>query len=921
MVNSGKNKSSMTVSQPPESKPPNDLISRDSLEYTEELYQRYLENPEQVDASWRWFFQGVRFAGSLQTVSPSDIAKELEIRRMISAYRDHGHLKARLDPLGLWERKGFPEFSFTPEDLNREFIATEHLLRQKMPLREALSFLEEKYCGSLALRVGGSSPKVREWFFREWEHPVSSLSQEEKKEVFSQITQAEVLEQFLNMKFQGKKRFSLEGLDVLMPLMELLLKKGASLGMKDLVIGMAHRGRINLLINFMKQDPKVIFSEFNEDAHLFHTEEDWTGDVKYHIGFSSERRTPHGPVRLHMGYNPSHLEAVNPIILGMTRALQRKNKDTKSRKSVIPLLIHGDAAFCGQGVVSEVLQLSRLKGYTVGGTIHIILNNQLGFTTSPKEGRSTPYASDLAKSIQAPVLFVNADDTEAGLKAMDRAIRFRQEFGSDVFIDLIGYRRYGHNEGDEPAFTQPVLYEKIKKHSTSATLYRKQLIAEEVLTEEEAEKIADKCRSGYETVLTSLPGASIKKRDWMGLREKIPKVSFLKTTGTTKEKLKKVLRAISSEPSDVHLHPKVKRILKKRKERIENNQLDWALCELAAYGTLLQDRFSIRLSGQDSKRGTFSHRHSVYYNKETGEEFSPLKKWLAPEGIECCLYNSPLSEMAVLGFEYGNSCMAPDFLTMWEAQFGDFANGAQTVIDNFISSGEQKWLQATDIVLFLPHGYEGQGPEHSSGMLERFLQLCAQGNLQVCNLTTPANLFHVLRRQKTQRDRKPLILMTPKSLLRHQDMTARTEDLCGGQFNEVIWDSEIGDSRDIVSVVLCSGKVYYDLKAARLKDPSKNSRSAVFRVEQLYPFPEAQLNPILNGFPCLKKIIWLQEEPANRGAWSYMKPRLEKTLGDIGQGPEIQYIGRAEQAAPAGGSLAAHVKEQTELMAACLFAL
>ena len=912
----------MAFSQTPENAAPNDLISRDNLEYAEELYKRYLKNPEQVDVSWRWFFQGVRFAGAFQTVSPDEMAKELEIYRMISAYRDHGHLKAKLDPLGLWKRKGFPEFFPSSEDGNREFFVTEYILGRQMPLQNALSFLEERYCGSLALRVGGSSPRVREWFFKEWEQSVSLLSPEEKRKTFSQLVQAEVLERFLNLKFQGKKRFSLEGLDILMPLMELALQKSASLGAQDLVIGMAHRGRINLLINFMKQNPKVIFSEFNEDSRLFQTDEDWTGDVKYHIGFASERDTSHGPVRLHLGYNPSHLEAVNSIILGMTRALQRKNKDTKNRKSVIPLLIHGDAAFCGQGSVSETLQLSRLKGYTVGGAIHIILNNQLGFTTSPKEGRSTPYASDLAKSIQAPVLFVNGDDVEAGLRAMDRAIRFRQEFGSDVFIDLIGYRRHGHNEGDEPAFTQPALYEKIKKHPTAASLYKKQLIKEKILTEEEAETITNKHQSGYERALTTLSDTSLKKKDWMGLREQIPKVSLLKTTAVTKEKLKKVLDVISSEPPDFSLHSKMKRILKKRQERIKNNDLDWALCELAAYGTLLQDRFSIRLSGQDSKRGTFSHRHSIYYNRETGEEFSPLKKGLASEGVECCLYNSPLSEMAVLGFEYGNSCMAPDFLTIWEAQFGDFVNSAQVIVDNFIASGEQKWLQATDIVLFLPHGYEGQGPEHSSGMPERFLQLCAQDNLQVCNLTTPANLFHVLRRQKTRKNRKPLVLMTPKSLLRHQDVTARVDELCSGQFNEVIWDGEIGDSRDIESVVLCSGKVYYDLKAARIKDTSKNSKSAVFRVEQLYPFPEAQLNPILNGFPCLKKIVWLQEEPANRGAWSYMKPQLEKTLRNIGQNPEIQYIGRPEQAAAAaGGSFTAHLKEQEELMAACQFAL
>ena len=903
--------------------PPNDLPSRDSLEYTEELYKLYLKNPEQLDPSWRWFFQGARFAGTWRTASPADTAGELEVHRVINGYREYGHLKARIDPLNLWKRSGFPEFSFNEEDLNREFSAVEQTLGQKIPLKKALSFLEEKYCGPLALRVGGCPPRVKEWFFREWERSDFALTPTEKKEAFSQLAQGEILERFLEMKFQGKKRFSLEGMDILLPLMELILKKGAELGMKDLVIGMAHRGRINLLINFMKQDPKVIFSEFTEDSRLFQTDEDWTGDVKYHIGFASRRRAPGGSMDLHLGYNPSHLEAVGPIVLGMARALQRKNKDTKHRKSVIPLLIHGDAAFCGQGVVSETLQLSRLKGYTVGGTLHIILNNQLGFTTSPEEGRSTLYASDLAKSIQAPVLFVNADDINAGLKAADTAVRFRQEFGSDVVIDLIGYRRHGHNEGDEPAFTQPALYEKIKAHPTSITIYKERLLKEGVLTAGEAKEEEAKHRNTYEKALTALSGASIKKRDWMGLREETPKFSLLKTTRATEEQLAQALKAVSSEPPEnFKLNPKIKRILKKRRERISTNQLDFALCELAAYGTLLQDRFSLRLSGQDSRRGTFSHRHSVYYDRETGEGFSPLKQWIAlKKGVECCLYNSPLSEMAVLGFEYGNSCMAPDFLTIWEAQFGDFANGGQIIIDNFIASGEQKWLQTTDIVLFLPHGYEGQGPEHSSGMPERFLQLCAQGNLQVCNLTTPANLFHALRRQKNQRNRKPLILMTPKSLLRHKEMTARREELSGGRFHEVIWDDQIGDSRDIVSVVLCSGKVYYDLKEERLKDPSKNSRSAVFRVEQLYPFPETQLNPILNGFPCLKKIIWLQEEPANRGAWSYIKPRLEKNLRDMGQNPEIKYIGRPELAAAAGGSSRTHFREQTELMKACLLAL
>ena len=899
----------------------NDSVSRGNLEYMEELYSLYLKDPDQVDSSWRWFFQGVRFAEG-RLAGSTEQAGELMAFQILNAYRDHGHLKAGLDPLNVWKREGFPEFSFSPQDLKKEFSVIEKALGKKMSLQNALGFLEEKYCGSLALQVGGCSPRVREWFFREWEGPDRPLHREEEKEAFSHIVRAEALERFLHLKFPGKKRFSLEGLETLMPLMERLLKNGVNLGLKDLVIGMAHRGRINVLINFMGQRPEVIFSEFNEeDFRLFSEEEDWTGDLKYHIGFASERRFANRSVCLHLGYNPSHLEAVNPIVLGMTRALQRKNRDTKDRKSVIPLLIHGDAAFCGQGSVSETLQLSKLKGYTAGGAIHIILNNQVGFTTSPGEGRSTLYASDLAKSIQAPVLLVNADDVPASLTAVDRALRFRQKFGCDVVIDLIGYRRHGHNEGDEPSFTQPALYKTIQNHPTASTLYGDQLIKSGTLMKEEADLIVEQRRKIYETALEQLPNSSIEKKDWMGLREKTPKVSLLKTTGTTAEKLEETLKVISREPSGFSLHPKVKKILKKRREMIDRNELDWALCELSAYGTLLQDGFSVRLSGQDSKRGTFSHRHSIYFDKESGRELSPLKTAFAGNGVECCLYNSPLSEMAVLGFEYGNSCLAPDFLTVWEAQFGDFVNGAQIIIDNFIASGEQKWLQTTDIVLFLPHGYEGQGPEHSSGLPERFLQLCARGNMRVCNPTTPANLFHLLRRQKTEKERKPLILMTPKSLLRHPEVKSKKEELCEGGFEEVIWDRDIKDSRDITSIVLCSGKIYYELKTARQRDPSKNSRSAVFRLEQLHPFPAIQLNPALNGFPCLKKIIWLQEEPANRGAWFYIKPRLEEMLSRLGQTPEIQYVGPTEQSAPAYGSFRAHAKTQTEILKSCLVAL
>ena len=625
---------------------------------------------------------------------------------------------------------------------------------------------------------------------------------------------------------------------------------------------------------------------------------------------------------MHLGYNPSHLEAIGPVICGVSRAIQRKNKDTKQRKSAVPVLIHGDAAFCGQGSVSETLQLSKLKGYTTGGTIHIILNNQLGFTTEPEEGRSSLFASDLAQSIKAPVLLVNTDSLYSCLKALDMALRFRYEFGTDVFIDLIGYRKYGHNEGDEPSFTQPAMYKKIKKHPGLLTQYKDQLLKEALLNQEEAEAIIQQSNDQWERELTELKNIqkSFSKKDYTGKEDKISK-SPLKSTQAREDHLEEILQLISSEPQGINLHPKVKKILNSRRQALSENKLDWAVCELAAYGTLIKEGFSVRLTGQDSKRGTFSHRHAIYYDYETQESLSPLKQLAKGNQLEFCLYNSPLSEMAVLAFEYGNSCLAPDFLTLWEAQFGDFANGAQIVIDQFISSGELKWLQTTDIVLLLPHGYEGQGPEHSSAYLERFLQLCAQNNMRVCNFSKAGNLFHALRRQKTLlKERKPLVIMTPKSLLRHPEMAASREDLIQGEFEEVLWDKQITDPRDIETLILCSGKIYYDLKPALEKPENlaQKKKSAVFRLEQLYPFPDQALNPVLNGFPCLSKIIWLQEEPQNRGAWFFVKNQLEQLLKSLGQELEIHYKGRAEMAAASEGSEKAHKMEQERIIKNCI---
>ena len=788
------------------------------------------------------------------------------------------------------------------------------------PLKEVIAFLEDKYCGSLALKVSSCHPSVKKWFFNEFENKKFILSVEDKKQAFKKLAQAEVFEKFIHFHFLGKKRFSLEGLDVLIPMLDYLLKKGTAKEMKDLVIGMSHRGRLNVLVNILKQNPQVIFSEFEGySKDTIFDEDHITWDVKYHLGFSSKRQTSNGECGVYLAYNPSHLEAISPVICGASRALQRAHQDTDRRKLAVPVLIHGDAAFCGQGVVSETLQLSQLKGYTTGGSIHIILNNQLGFTTSPEEGRSSLFAGDLAQSIKAPVLLVNADDLPACLRAIDMSLRFRYEFGQDVFIDLIGYRRYGHNEGDEPQFTQPLMYKKIKKHPSILTQYKNTLIQENILSEKSAEDRVQEINSHLEIELDKIKNnqIAISEKDYLGYIEVEPKKRLQKTK-INLETLETALKLISEEPKEIKLNPKLQKILQKRKKNILDNRLDWAMCELLAYVSLIKDGFSIRLSGQDSKRGTFSHRHAMYYDYETNQAFSPFKSFAKKQGLEFCLYNSPLSEMAVLGFEYGNSCLAPDFLTLWEAQFGDFVNGAQIIVDQFISSGQSKWSQETDIVLLLPHGYEGQGPEHSSAYLERFLQLCSQNNMRVCNFTKPSNLFHALRRQKMG-DRKPLVIMTPKSLLRHPEVYAEKEELIKGEIEKLVWDKNISQPRSIENLILCSGKVYFDLEKAlsEAEFASKRKRTALFRLEQLYPFPEEALNPALNGFPCLSKIVWFQEEPKNRGAWFYIKNQLELLLKKLGQNLELSYEGRSDMAAVSEGSEQAHQIIQKKIIESC----
>ena len=902
---------------------PQDKLTRVNVDYSEELYNAYLQDPSQVEDSWRWFFQGLTQALD-QKISADSLEEELKVFQLLNCYREHGSLKAKLNPLGDNPDKGFPQlkdFNLTESDLNQYFSVSQELFSISQPLKELIAYLEKVYCGTLALKVSACHPLVKKWFFNEFENSNFALSKEKKIQSFKKLAEAEGFEKFIQFHFLGKKRFSLEGLDALIPMLDYLLKKGTALEMKNLVIGMSHRGRLNVLVNILKQNPEVIFSEFegySKDSVF--NEDHITWDVKYHLGFSSKRKTPHGDCDVYLAYNPSHLEAIGPVVCGVSRAIQRANQDTKSRKSAVPVLLHGDAAFCGQGVVSETLQLSKLKGYTTGGSIHIILNNQLGFTTMPEEGRTSLFASDLAQSIKAPVLLVNADDLPACLRAMDMALRFRQEFGQDVFIDLIGYRRYGHNEGDEPQFTQPVMYKKIKKQPSLLSQYKETLKQENILDSKSSEELIQTVNFHFEEKLNKLKNkkSSILEKDYLGYIETAVKKRLTGTKIKT-EDLEEGLQIISEEPKQIQLNPKLKKILNRRQKNILDNKLDWAMCELLAYFSLIKEGFSVRLSGQDSKRGTFSHRHAMYYDYENNKNFSPLKAFAKKQGREFCLYNSPLSEMAVLGFEYGNSCLAPDFLTLWEAQFGDFVNGAQIIVDQFISSGDSKWSQETDIVLLLPHGYEGQGPEHSSAYLERFLQLCAQDNMRVCNFTKPSNLFHALRRQKIG-DRKPLIVMTPKSLLRHSEVYSEKEELIEGRLEELVWDKDISAPGHIQTLILCSGKVYFDLKKTLSAESfkMKKEKIALFRLEQLYPFPEEALNPALNGFPYLSKVVWFQEEPKNRGAWFYVKDKLEILLKKLGQNLELVYEGRESMAATSEGSEQAHQVIQKKIIESCL---
>jgi 2-oxoglutarate dehydrogenase E1 component len=939
-----------------------------------ELYAHYLDDPNSVDASWRGLFDGLKddsagilselrgpawartpppriigngaaapaasdaktkagvqgqaaYAGlprepSKAAGDDSAIADSIRVLMLIRAYRVRGHLLANLDPLGLQKPETHHDldpatYGFGPEDWDRP-IYTDHVLGfERATLRQIIELLRHTYCGSVGVEyMHIQDPTQRAWIQERMEHAanVTEPGVADRKALLGRLTAAESFERFLDKRFTGTKRFGLDGAETMIPALEAILAQGAELGVKEFVLGMAHRGRLNVLANVMGKPFAAIFSEFQgTPAHPEAVQ--GSGDVKYHLGTSSDREFNGKTVHLSLTANPSHLEAVNPVVLGKVRAKQRQRGDTE-RAEVVGLLIHGDAAVAGQGLVAETCDMSELKGYRTGGTVHFVINNQIGFTTAPAYARSGIYCSDVAKTNQAPVFHVNGDDPEAVLHVSRLAMEFRQEFKKDVWVDMFCYRRHGHNEADEPAFTQPLMYRKIASQPTTRQVYARRLIETQVLAEAESDKIAEDFLGYLDTQFENAKSYRPNKADWLeGAWTGFELASQDDRKGKTSVALavlREVGSALTTPPADFNVNRKIVRQLQEKAKMFETGTgFDWATCEALAFGTLASEGVFVRLSGQDVGRGTFSHRHAVLVDQETERTYVPLNN-VKPGQAQVEIFDSPLSEAGVLGFDYGYSLADPKTLVCWEGQFGDFANGAQVIIDQFITSGESKWLRMSGLVMLLPHGYEGQGPEHSSARLERYLQMCGEDNIQVCNLSTPANYFHALRRQIHRNFRKPLIIMSPKSLLR-----AKLSDLAdmgpGTNFRRVIGETQplVADDK-VKRVVLTTGKLYYELLAQRTE--RKIEDVALVRVEQLYPFPSNALAKELERFG-KAEIVWCQEEPQNMGAWNFVDRRIEAVLATLGgKAKRASYAGRPESAATATGSMKRHVKEQAELI-------
>jgi len=901
-------------------------LSNADVSAVDQLYQNYIEDPNSVEEEWAKFFEGFEFArktyGDADSSAPTkavfesnlDFDKEFKVLNLINGYRTRGHLFTKTNPVRDRRRYNptldIENFGLNKEDLETKFKAGVEIGLKEATLSEIIDHLRETYCSSIGVEYRYiRTPEKVQWLQDrlELDRNRPNFTEDEKKHMLRKLSQAVMFEQFLHKKFVGQKRFSLEGGEALIPALDAVIEMGANRGIEEFVVGMAHRGRLNVLANIFNKTYDAIFSEFEGkeyEDNLF------DGDVKYHLGYSCDIKTDNGKyVKLTLSPNPSHLEAVDPIVEGITRA--KIDDYVSDVDKIAPILIHGDASIAGQGIVYEVVQMANLDAYSTGGTIHIVINNQIGFTTNYLDGRSSTYCTDVAKVTLCPVFHVNGDDVEAVVHTIKLALEYRNKFKKDVFVDLLCYRKYGHNEGDEPRFTQPILYKAISNHPNPREIYLESLVQQKIISNGDAKTMKEEFNQLLQDRLADskeIDKAFIThflEETWEGVRaSKDEDFESSPDTSVKLDKLKKIAKAVTSLPANKPFFRKSEKLLSERAKMVEENSgLDWGMAETLAYGTLLEEGHPVRITGQDVERGTFSHRHAVLKVEESEEEYVPLNN-IGKDQASFQIYNSLLSEYGVLGFEYGYSMAMPNALTVWEAQFGDFNNGAQIIIDQFLSSAEDKWRSKSGLVLYLPHGYEGQGAEHSSARLERFLTLSADRNMQVANCTTPANFFHILRRQLKREFRTPLVVMTPKSLLRHPEAISKMDELTSGGFQEIIDDASV-NAKEVGTVVCCSGKLYYELKKAAIDNAANDI--AIVRIEQLYPFPQKQFNKLLNNYKAAENLIWVQEEPLNMGAWRYIKASTE-------QMDQWKVIGRFESASPASGSSKVFANRQEEII-------
>ncbi|NBV86099.1 MAG: 2-oxoglutarate dehydrogenase E1 component [Verrucomicrobia bacterium] len=915
------------------------LPHRPNIGVLETNYERWRQNPTAVDPVWSAFFEGFELGNtSIGSASVPDKSKstqngangapiaggfdqqwQAKVDRLVLTYRSLGHLKAHTNPLSPTPPESpllaLETLGFSQEDLSRDAASLLFRNGQQFKLSSLIAALESIYCRHIGAEFAHiENPAVREWVREKYEAAAAlEVPAETQLRMIQQILSVESFEKFLHTRFVGQKRFSIEGGESLIVALYGILESAPQHRVEEIVMGMAHRGRLSVINEFLQKPISVMFAQFSENYMPDTVAGD--GDVKYHLGYKTKRQLPGGyEVSVRLASNPSHLEAVNPVVQGMTRARQHVRGDSSERKRVVAVLVHGDAAFAGQGVVAECLNMSQLEGYRVGGTIHIVVNNQIGFTTLPADARSSRYCTDVAKLIGAPVFHINGDDPVAVRVCAELAMEYRQKFNSDVILDIVCYRRHGHNEGDEPVFTQPVMYRKISAHSTLGTLFRQELLGNGILSTDAALDLDRQFQARYESAFAEVKAAEQDKQlDKFSHSNVVFQPAYSHdpvNTAISKASFDHIFETLTTVPESFSMLPRLKKVTleKRRQAWKQGGPFDWAMGEALAFGSLLIEGSAVRLSGQDCRRGTFSHRHAVLYDENTRDRYIPLQH-LAPDQGRFNVYNSLLSEAAVLGFDYGYTLHFPSMLCLWEAQFGDFSNGAQIIIDQFIAAGESKWQRPSGIVLLLPHGYEGQGPEHSSGRLERFLQLCAEENMQVCNFTTPAQYFHALRRQMKRPFRKPLVVMTPKSLLRAPECVSVEADFTAGAFEEILPGPLEVPANKVSRVVLCSGKVYYDLLKQR--DAAKTGDVALVRIEQLYPLHTAKLAAVLKAYTKAKTFVWCQEEPANMGAWSHLRNQLSEIVGK-----PLLYAGREAAASPAVGALALHKIEQQQLVEA-----